>query len=457
MSNKIEIIILSGPSAGDVFRFTLVGGGEVVIGRALESNIVLQESTVSRKHAKIFKKGEYFFIADMGSSLGTVHMGFNLSPGDENARQIISGDEFKIGEQIFRFKRESEEPAGRKKLTLATPKRNSNSLVEIVKKQKYLVLVALVAVLLLLVFQTEEPSIPAGKDNDVLSVPRFNVVGYWPTDNPSEQNFSRREKIQFDVPPTDLLLEYSYASQGEVQATLEGFEFAKLSGSTGFTHRAAIIRGVSTVDARKLVFANSSKENNWAFKNVRVTPLTIKEQKEDLFVGQIDEAISLVEGIDKTPEGLFLLLRSLQLVDLILIKELKIDVQDIKIETSASRELLDFSNLSALRQRLEVLKNERIAQDGTNRAKEHQNEVTNLVSQIDTELWRRLNSRINQAKLAAKISNSIEAHDLLLSAQGMFLNESDYRWTIANRLLNDNTIVPKKIRDNPNKYRKNKI
>lgn len=28
-------------------------------------------------------------------------MGFNLSPGDENARQIISGDEFKIGEQIF--------------------------------------------------------------------------------------------------------------------------------------------------------------------------------------------------------------------------------------------------------------------------------------------------------------------------------------------------------------------
>lgn len=98
------------------------------------------------------------------------------------------------------------------------------------KKQKYLVLVALVAVLLLLVFQTEEPSIPAGKDNDVLSVPRFNVVGYWPTDNPSEQNFSRREKIQFDVPPTDLLLEYSYASQGEVQATLEGFEFAKLSG-----------------------------------------------------------------------------------------------------------------------------------------------------------------------------------------------------------------------------------
>lgn len=206
-----------------------------------------------------------------------------------------------------------------------------------------------------------------------------------------------------------------------------------------------------------MVFANSSKENNWAFKNVRVTPLTIKEQKEDLFVGQIDEAISLVEGIDKTPEGLFLLLRSLQLVDLILIKELKIDVQDIKIETSASRELLDFSNLSALRQRLEVLKNERIAQDGTNRAKEHQNEVTNLVSQIDTELWRRLNSRINQAKLAAKISNSIEAHDLLLSAQGMFLNESDYRWTIANRLLNDNTIVPKKIRDNPNKYRKNKI
>ena len=48
-----------------------VGQGTTVIGRGSMCDIVLLDSAVSRQHARIIKRGEHFFIYDLGSTNGT--------------------------------------------------------------------------------------------------------------------------------------------------------------------------------------------------------------------------------------------------------------------------------------------------------------------------------------------------------------------------------------------------
>src|SRR5262245_60355173 len=116
----IEITILSGVSAGDVFRFDLSdvpgnGSQSFTIGRSPECELVLQESTVSRRHATVARRAGVFLITALGSSNGTHHMGFPLRPGDDGARKLSTGDEFKISDMLFRVNIPDERPAVDKK------------------------------------------------------------------------------------------------------------------------------------------------------------------------------------------------------------------------------------------------------------------------------------------------------------------------------------------------------
>ena len=97
MAEELSITVLSGVSKGDIFRFRLEPEGGITIGRAQECDLVLQEPTVSRKHAKISLRQVGFALSDLGSTHGTVHMGFKLQAGDAGERVLQNDDEFKIG------------------------------------------------------------------------------------------------------------------------------------------------------------------------------------------------------------------------------------------------------------------------------------------------------------------------------------------------------------------------
>jgi pSer/pThr/pTyr-binding forkhead associated (FHA) protein len=64
----------------------------VTIGRSADSDIFLDDVTVSRLHAKIAKIEENFVLTDQGSLNGTY---FENSPITQ--RELLSGDEFQIG------------------------------------------------------------------------------------------------------------------------------------------------------------------------------------------------------------------------------------------------------------------------------------------------------------------------------------------------------------------------
>ena len=75
---------------GDLLVFEAPGEGEEkIIGRRVDTDVVLPNSSVSRRHARVLCAGGQYFVEDLGSSLGTflnqqrVDVMTPFAPGDE--------------------------------------------------------------------------------------------------------------------------------------------------------------------------------------------------------------------------------------------------------------------------------------------------------------------------------------------------------------------------------------
>lgn len=83
------VIVRRGPAAGT--KFTM-DGDVVTVGRHPQSDIFLNDITVSRRHAELRRVGEKYEVADLGSLNGTY---VNRSRVDSSV--LSSGDELQIG------------------------------------------------------------------------------------------------------------------------------------------------------------------------------------------------------------------------------------------------------------------------------------------------------------------------------------------------------------------------
>jgi hypothetical protein len=83
------LVVKRGPNAGS--RFAL-GAGQTTIGRHPDSDIFLDDVTVSRRHAEVQHDGAAFTVSDVGSLNGTY-----LNRERIESAQMHSGDELQIG------------------------------------------------------------------------------------------------------------------------------------------------------------------------------------------------------------------------------------------------------------------------------------------------------------------------------------------------------------------------
>ena len=82
---RYALVVDGGPRAGLTY---VLGDGETTAGRAAESDIFLEDVTVSRHHAVFAIDGEGLTVTDLGSTNGTYvngrrHETAALAPGDE--------------------------------------------------------------------------------------------------------------------------------------------------------------------------------------------------------------------------------------------------------------------------------------------------------------------------------------------------------------------------------------
>jgi hypothetical protein len=91
------LAMTKGPLLGREFRLNPT---ETTIGRAAENDIVLDDPTVSRYHAKVRREEEDFYLYDLAATNPT------LVNGQTITRHLLrEGDQVEIGEMVFVFKR----------------------------------------------------------------------------------------------------------------------------------------------------------------------------------------------------------------------------------------------------------------------------------------------------------------------------------------------------------------
>jgi pSer/pThr/pTyr-binding forkhead associated (FHA) protein len=93
----IYLTVIEGPDKGLSVKLER---REVVIGRGKECDLLLTDAHVSRKHARIYREGEVYYLQDLESKNGTYLNGVKVGFGE---KPLLSGDKIKIGENILIF------------------------------------------------------------------------------------------------------------------------------------------------------------------------------------------------------------------------------------------------------------------------------------------------------------------------------------------------------------------
>jgi hypothetical protein len=92
-----RIVITKGPGQGRDHAI----GTECVVGRATDADFVVEDVGVSRRHARFYREGEVYVVADLGSRNGTY-----VNTQRVQAASLNDGDMIRVGgvEMVFRQK-----------------------------------------------------------------------------------------------------------------------------------------------------------------------------------------------------------------------------------------------------------------------------------------------------------------------------------------------------------------
>jgi pSer/pThr/pTyr-binding forkhead associated (FHA) protein len=92
---QAELTIESGPDAGHTYR---AGEGALRLGRSPDNDLILRDPATSGHHARVERRGDQFFIVDLGSTNGTL---VNGEPIQE--KELNHDDRITIGQNAVHF------------------------------------------------------------------------------------------------------------------------------------------------------------------------------------------------------------------------------------------------------------------------------------------------------------------------------------------------------------------
>ncbi len=93
-----RILGLLTPVRGFIRKQVIIHREELVLGRDESLDVVITDNSVSRRHAVITRKGEEYFLRDLGSRNGTYVDGVPVI-----FCALHRGDRIEIGESLFTF------------------------------------------------------------------------------------------------------------------------------------------------------------------------------------------------------------------------------------------------------------------------------------------------------------------------------------------------------------------
>ena len=92
-----RLVVLEGPQQGTVID---LGGSPVMMGRAEESTLVLEDDYASGRHARLFPQGSRWFLEDLGSTNGSYVDGQRI----QGRAQLVDGSVITMGRTRLVFR-----------------------------------------------------------------------------------------------------------------------------------------------------------------------------------------------------------------------------------------------------------------------------------------------------------------------------------------------------------------
>ena len=92
---EAELTMEAGPDAGHSHR---AGDKALRLGRSPDNDIILRDPATSGHHARVERRGDQFWIVDLGSTNGTL---VNGEPIQE--KELSNGDRITIGQNAVNF------------------------------------------------------------------------------------------------------------------------------------------------------------------------------------------------------------------------------------------------------------------------------------------------------------------------------------------------------------------
>ncbi|OMH23377.1 FHA domain-containing protein [Tersicoccus phoenicis] len=92
-----RLVVVEGPQEGTVID---LGAGPIMMGRAQESTLVLDDDYASGRHARLFPQGSRWFLEDLGSTNGTFVKEQQLT----RAVPIEPGTPIRIGKTVIELR-----------------------------------------------------------------------------------------------------------------------------------------------------------------------------------------------------------------------------------------------------------------------------------------------------------------------------------------------------------------
>jgi pSer/pThr/pTyr-binding forkhead associated (FHA) protein len=92
---QAELTIETGPDAGHTHR---VGDHALRLGRSPDNDVILRDPATSGHHARLERRGDQFWLVDLGSTNGTFVNGESIQE-----KQLIHGDRLTLGQNSVHF------------------------------------------------------------------------------------------------------------------------------------------------------------------------------------------------------------------------------------------------------------------------------------------------------------------------------------------------------------------
>ena len=92
---QAELLIESGPDAGHTHR---AGDHALRLGRSPDNDVILRDPATSGHHARLERRGDQFWIVDLGSTNGTFVNGESIQE-----KELNPGDRLTVGQNSVHF------------------------------------------------------------------------------------------------------------------------------------------------------------------------------------------------------------------------------------------------------------------------------------------------------------------------------------------------------------------